>query len=175
MCPGECKDRMADAFAKFGRVPILRRTRIAPSDDPAFRGRGRAPFWSAGGLIHDGRGRVVLVRTGKPLTGPLWFTPGGLLETGETTDGGLRREVLEEVGLEVTDPVLTRIIHEILTDGGRARHGYFAQFIARTESTALRPGHEVTEARWFDSLPEELAFRDDYAEDFLRVRQAASL
>lgn len=175
MCPGECKDRMADAFAKFGRVPILRRTRMAPSNDPAFRSRSRAPFWASGGLIHDGRGRVVLVRTGKPLTGPLWFTPGGLLETGETTDGGLRREVLEEVGLEVTDPVLTRIIHEILTDGGRARHGYFAQFIARAESTTLLPGHEVTEARWFDSLPEELAFRNDYAEDFLRVRQAASL
>jgi len=37
MCPGECKDRMGDAFDRFGRVPIVRRTRLASPDDPAFR------------------------------------------------------------------------------------------------------------------------------------------
>ena len=174
MCPGECKDRMADAFAKFGRVPILRRSRIVAPDDPAFRGRTRAPFWAAGGLIHDGRGKVVLVRTGRPSTAGLWFTPGGLLEKGETTDGGLRREVREEVGLELVDPVLTRIVHETLTEGTRARHGYFAQFIARAGSSELRPGREVVEARWVDVLPPDMAFREDYADDLVRVREAAS-
>ena len=173
MCPGECKDRMADAFTKFGRVPILRRTRVAPPDDPAFRGRTRAPFWASGGLVHDGRGAVVFVRTGRPSAGGQWFTPGGLLEKGETTDAGLRREVREEIGIELTDPVLTRIIHEALTDGDRTRHGYFAQFVARAGSTELRPGREVVEARWFDALPDDLAFRDDYQEDFSRVRTAA--
>jgi len=174
MCPGECKDRMGDAFAKFGRVPILRRTRVAPADDPAFRSRSRAPFWASGGLIHDGHGQIVLVRTGQASTSGLWFTPGGLLERGETTDGGLRREVREEVGLDLIDPVLTRIIHETLTDGERARHGYFAQFIARAPSKELRPGHEAIEAQWFDALPEDLAFREDYTVDFSRVRKAAS-
>ena len=165
---------MADAFAKFGRVPIVRRTRIVPSNDPSFRRKGRTPFWAAGGLIHDGRGNVVLVRVGRPSTGELWFTPGGLLETGETTDGGLRREVREEVGVELTDPALTRIVHETLTDGNRARHGYFAQFIARAQSVDLRPGHEVIEARWFEALPDTLAFREDYDDDFGRVRKAAT-
>src|SRR5436190_23340620 len=65
MCPGECKDRMGDAFDRFGRVPIVRRTRVASSDDPAFRGRSRAPFWAAGGLVHDTRGAIVLVRVGR--------------------------------------------------------------------------------------------------------------
>ncbi len=165
---------MADAFAKFGRVPILRRTRTVSLDDPSFRRKGRAPFWAAGGLIHDGRGDVILVRVGRPSAGDLWFTPGGLLETGETTDGGLRREVREEVGVELTDPSLTRIVHETLTDGSRVRHGYFAQFIARAESAELRPGHEVIEARWFEALPPSLAFREDYTDDFVRVRNAAT-
>ncbi|HYY48319.1 MAG TPA: NUDIX hydrolase [Thermoplasmata archaeon] len=173
MCAGECKDRMGDAFAKFGRVPILRRTRIVASEDRAFLRRGRAPFWAAGGLVHDGRGNVVLVRV-RPSETARWFTPGGLLETGETTDGGLRREVREEVGLDLGDLALTRIIHETLTDGRRAVHGYFAQFIARATSPDLRPGHEVVEARWFDSLPPDLAFRDDYLDDFSRVRRAAT-
>ena len=165
---------MADAFAKFGRVPIVRRTRTVPTDHPSFRRKGRAPFWAAGGLVHDGRGNVVLVRVRRPSAGDLWFTPGGLLETGETTDGGLRREVREEVGVGLMDPALTRIVHETLTDGSRARHGYFAQFIARAESADLRPGHEVIEARWFEVLPPTLAFREDYTDDFARVRKAAT-
>jgi 8-oxo-dGTP diphosphatase len=165
---------MADAFTKFGRVPIVTRTRVAPSDDPAFQVQTRAPFWSAGGLIHDGRGRIVLVRVGRFGAKGLWLTPGGLLQKGETTDGGLRREVREEVGLELSDPVLTRIIHETLTNGQQVRHGYFAQFIARVPSVDLRPGHEVVEARWFGKLPRGMAFRDDYEGDFVRVRAAAS-
>ncbi len=174
MCPGECKDRMGDAFDRFGRVPVVRRTRVASSDDPALLGRSRAPFWSAGGLVHDVRGAIVLVRVGRESASGMWFTPGGLLERGERTDDGLRREVREEVGLELAEPALTRIIHETVTDGSRARHGYFAQFIARARSMDLRPGHEVIEARWFDALPQDMAFRDDYLEDFRKIRAGAS-
>jgi 8-oxo-dGTP diphosphatase len=112
----------------------------------------------------------VLVRVGRKSTKGRWFTPGGLLEPGERTDDGLRREVREEVGVELTDPILTRIIHETLTDGQQARQGYFAQFIAVARSTDLRAGHEVTEARWFDNLPPDMAFRDDYLEDFQKIR-----
>jgi ADP-ribose pyrophosphatase YjhB (NUDIX family) len=170
MCPGECKDRMGDAFARFGRVPIIRRTRAATPEDPAFRRQSRAPFWAAGGLVHDRRGAVVLVRVGRDSIMGKWFTPGGLLEPGERTDDGLRREVREEAGVELEDPVLTRIIHETVTDGQRTRHGYFAQFIAVARSTDLRAGHEVIEARWFDNLPPDMAFRDDYLEDFQKIR-----
>lgn len=174
MCPGECKDRMGDAFDRFGRVSIVRRVRVASPDDPAFRRPGRAPFWAAGGLVHDSRGSVVLVRTERESADHTWFTPGGLLERGERTDDGLRREVREEVGIDVSEPVLTRIIHETVTDGSRSRHGYFAQFIARAGSGALRPGHEVVEARWFDALPDGMAFREDYLGDFERIRRGAS-
>jgi len=152
----------------------VRRTRLASPDDPAFRIRSRAPFWAAGGLVHDSQGAIVLVRVGRESAGSSWSTPGGLLERGERTDDGLRREVREEVGLEIAEPALTRIIHETVTDGSRARHGYFAQFIARATSKELRPGHEVVEARWFDVLPGNMAFRDDYLEDFKKIQAGAS-
>jgi 8-oxo-dGTP diphosphatase len=125
-------------------------------------------------LIHDLRGAIVLVRVRSEPSGGPWFTPGGLLEAGERTDDGLRREVREEVGLELDKPTLTRIIHETLTDGSRSRHGYFAQFSAPARSRELRPGHEVIEARWFDELPANLAFREDYLEDFAKLRSGAS-
>jgi len=88
------------------------------------------------------------------------------LEEGETTVDGLRREVREEVGVDVLEPVLTRILQQTLSDGSRVRHGYFAQFVGRASSVEPRPGPDVREARWFESLPPDLAFRDDYVADF---------
>src|SRR2546426_3203134 len=108
MCPGVCKDRLADAFDRFGRVPIEKRKLVVPPDHSAFRA-AEDPFWAAGGLLHDGRGRVLLIRhVAAAGWGDAWLTPGGRLEEGETTVDGLRREVREEVGLDVTEPVLDR-------------------------------------------------------------------
>ena len=174
MCPGVCKDRLADAFARFGRVPIEKRRIAVPPDHPIFR-IDEEPFWSAGGLLHDGQRRVLLIRH-LPGSGwgDAWVTPGGRLEEGETTLDGFHREVREEVGLDIVEPSLTRILQQTLEDGSRARHGYFAQFIARASSIAVRTGAGVVEVEWFDHLPPELAFRDDYVADFERIRRAAS-
>jgi len=164
---GACRDRLADAFERFGRVPIERRTLIVSADHPIFRRRTREPFWAAGGLVHDGHGRVLLLRhTPDRGWGTAWVTPGGRLREGETTLDGFLREVREETGLEVVDVRLTRIFQQNLTDTNRVRHGYFAQFIARAASLVVRPGPDVLEARWFERIPEDLAFREDYLQDF---------
>lgn len=174
MCPGVCKDRLADAFDRFGRVPIEKRKVVVPPDHSAFRAV-EDPFWSAGGLLHDGRGRVLLIRhVAAAGWGDAWVTPGGRLEDGETTVDGLRREVREEVGLDVLEPVLTRILQQTFSDGVRIRHGYFAQFVARASSDVPHRGPDVREACWFESLPSDLAFREDYAADFKRVVEAAT-
>ncbi len=168
---GACKDRLAEAIERFGRVPIEKRTVRVASDHPVFHRMVRSPLWSAGGLIHDGLGRVLLLRHVLAKGwGDAWLTPGGRLEEGETVLDGLRREVREEVGLEVTEPLLTRILQQNLTDGKRVRHGYFAQFVAQAVSTEVRLGADVREARWFDALPDGMAFRDDYAADFRDLR-----
>lgn len=174
MCPGICKDRLADAFQRFGRVPIEKRRVLVPPDHAAFEW-DEDPFWSSGGLIHDGRGRVLLIRhTPAAGWGDAWVTPGGRLEEGETTVDGLRREVREEVGLDVVDPSLTRILQQTLSDGTRVRHGYFAQFVARAASGTPRRGPDVHEVRWFATLPADLAFREDYVADFSRFVRAAT-
>jgi 8-oxo-dGTP pyrophosphatase MutT (NUDIX family) len=174
MCPGVCKDRLADAFERFGRVPIEKRKLVVPPDHSAFRAT-EDPFWSAGGLLHDGRGRVLLIRHVPGAGwGDAWVTPGGRLEEGETTVDGLRREVREEVGVDVLKPILTRILQQTFSDGSRVRHGYFAQFVARASSIEPRPGPDIREARWFDSLPPDLAFGDDYVGDFARFVRPAT-
>ena len=174
MCPGVCKDRLADAFERFGRVPIEKRKIVLPPDHSAFRA-AENPFWSAGGLLHDGRGRVLLIRhVAAAGWGDAWVTPGGRLEEGETTVDGLRREVHEEVGLDALEPVLTRILQQTFSDGAQVAYGYFAQFVARASSAVPHPGPDVREARWFETLPPDLAFRDDYVKDFAHLVRAAT-
>src|SRR5213080_1060376 len=174
MCPGVCKDRLADAFDRFGRVPIEKRKLGFPADYSACR-TAHDPFRAAGGRLRDGRGRVLLIRpVARAGWGDAWVTPGGRPEAGETTVDGLRREVREEVGLDVLEPILTRILQQTFSDGTRVRHGYFAQFVARASSPVARPGPDVREARWFETLPADLAFREDYVADFKRFIQAAT-
>src|SRR5271154_3552096 len=59
-----------------------------------------APIVGVGAvIIHENQ--VLLIQRGQePLKGE-WSLPGGALELGETLQQGIRREVLEETGLEV--------------------------------------------------------------------------
>lgn len=173
MRAGACKDRLADAFERFGRVPIIKRTVTIRADELPSGREGDAPSWAAAALLHDGHGRVLLLRhVASAGWGDAWLTPGGKLEEGETVLDGLRRELKEEVGVLPLDPILTRIFNETFTDGAQVRHGYFAQFIARASSTRAMPGLNVLEVRWFDDLPADMAFRADYLEDFQCLRTA---
>ncbi|NEK85344.1 NUDIX domain-containing protein [Blastococcus saxobsidens] len=54
-----------------------------------------------GAIVHDGAGRLLLIRRGQEPGRGLWSVPGGRVEPGETAAGAVEREVLEETGLRV--------------------------------------------------------------------------
>ncbi|MFO1478019.1 MAG: NUDIX domain-containing protein [Verrucomicrobiota bacterium] len=64
-------------------------------------GTPAAPIPTVGGLIFDDRGRVLMLRTHK--WSDLWGIPGGKIKWGESSIDALRRELLEETGLEIDD------------------------------------------------------------------------
>lgn len=56
------------------------------------------------GLVLAPTGRILMIRgtdPGDPARGGFWFTPGGGLDPGESLLTGTRRELAEELGLEV--------------------------------------------------------------------------
>ncbi|MEU4197882.1 bifunctional GNAT family N-acetyltransferase/NUDIX hydrolase [Kribbella sp. NPDC026611] len=71
---------------------------------------------AARGVILDPDDRVLLARF-EFSSGAIWATPGGGIEAGESVVDGLRRELLEEIGLEgFADPV--QVWHqEVVADG----------------------------------------------------------
>jgi len=54
-----------------------------------------------GAVVHDARGRLLLVRRGNPPGRGLWSVPGGRVEPGEADRDAVVREVAEETGLQV--------------------------------------------------------------------------
>jgi len=88
-----------------------------------------APVVGIGGVVIDGS-RLLLVRRGQePLKGE-WSIPGGVLELGETLEGGIRREVAEETGLDVTVVSMVDVVDRIVFE-----HGISAEAAARNPAT----------------------------------------
>jgi 8-oxo-dGTP diphosphatase len=102
-----------------------------------------------GAILLD-RGRVLLVeRARSPLRG-YWSLPGGVLETGELLEEGVRREVREETGLIVRPLRVVEIFERIIRDAqGRAEYHYvLIDYLCRVTGGTLEPADDVSRAEW---------------------------
>src|SRR5262249_15007178 len=59
------------------------------------------PAIATAAFVWDGHGRMLFIRRGKEPGRGLLSVPGGFVDIGETAEDGLRRELREEVNLEV--------------------------------------------------------------------------
>ena len=128
------------------------------------------PFVAVAALVRDVRGRILLVRhvPGTPW-GDRWATPGGVLRAEEDAATGLRREIVEESGLELEHPHLLRVV--VMEDERHTTMRVSFTLIYGAAVSGARPpvsqtGDRVAEARWFEGLPPNMVFREEY-EDLL--------
>ena len=115
------------------------------------------PVVGVGGIVLDDD-RVLLVRRRNPPLQGRWSLPGGHLELGETLVEAVRREVLEECGLDVSVGPLVDVVDRIHRDAsGRVEyHFVLADYVCRaTGPEAAVAGSDAADVRW--ARLEELA------------------
>ena len=98
----------------------------------------------------SGKREVLLVeRAGNPLKG-WWSIPGGLLETGETLETAVKREVREETGLRIEVIKFFEIFERIMPDSkGRIEYHYLLiDFLCRVAGGKLRPSSDASDLAW---------------------------
>ena len=128
------------------------------------------PQVGVGGVVVSDR-HVLLIRRGKqPLLGR-WSIPGGTVESGETLEQALIREMAEETGLEVEPLELLTVFDWIEREGDRVVFHYvIADYLCRCVSGTARAGSDALEVRWVG--PEELEQLDLTAKALEVVQEA---
>ena len=119
---------------------------MTPAGDRRYPQR---PILGVGAIIIED-GRVLLAERGRePLKG-YWSLPGGAVETGETLAQAVRRETLEETGLEIEPVSVIEIFERIMLDeAGNAEYHYvLIDYLCRVTGGSLAPGDDVSNCRW---------------------------
>ena len=137
---------------------------------PLEVGAGRAECTSCGSVsyaqsapavaalvVEDGR--VLLGRRAADPDAGRWDLLGGFLDEGEHPLDGLRRELLEETGLEVEPGGFLGAYLDVYGEDGTSVLNLV--FDARIASGDLAPADDVAELRWFDL--DDLPDRDTLA------------
>jgi len=125
----------------------------------------------AAALIWNEAREILLVRetTRSGRTGQ-WATPGGMAEAGESPEACVRREIKEEAGVEVWLTGLTKVVACDVENAERRVPYTFFQFEGEWSAGKPRKGAGISAVGWFDRLPDDLHFRTDYIEAWLRRR-----
>lgn len=105
------------------------------------------PIATVGALIFEPTGRVLMLRTHK--WSGMWGIPGGKPKFGESSEEALRREVLEETGLEI-DGIEFVLVQDCVqsTEFYREAHFVLLNYTCRTRSTEVTLNDEAEEFRW---------------------------
>ena len=111
---------------------------------------------TAGAIVTDSHGRVLLLKHRfRPGSG--WGLPGGFIEQGEQPEEGLRRELREEILLEVEQLKLFTV--RAFKTPKQVEIVFMGQAVGNPDELSF----EIQEAAWFlpGSFPPELP-RDQY-------------
>jgi 8-oxo-dGTP diphosphatase len=130
-----------------------------------------APVVGVGGVvIRDGR--ALLIKRGSEPLKDQWSIPGGTLELGESIQEGVRRELLEETGIEVRVGELIEVFDRIFRDaaGEIQYHFVIVDYLCEAINGEARAASDVTNVAWVN---EEDLWNYKLSEAATRVIQKA--
>ena len=107
------------------------------------------PEATVGALIINEKEEILLVRSYK--WGTRYTVPGGHIELGERSEAAVKREIKEEVGLDV-EPVKLLLVQEAVypEDYIKHEHYIFLDYLCRTTNSSgvKLDGKEIQEYVW---------------------------
>ncbi|MCJ7500537.1 NUDIX hydrolase [bacterium] len=115
-----------------------------------MRYRKKAVRTAVVAVVKNDEGNVLLTKRAIPPYLGKWVMPGGKVDLGEPITSALKREVREEVGLEIHVEGLIDI-YEIVPSNEHAVHYVILYYLASPKSGDLTPNkEEVSEIIWAD-------------------------
>jgi 8-oxo-dGTP diphosphatase len=93
--------------------------------------------------------RVLIARRAREPMNGRFSLPGGVVELGETLEEAVKRELREEVGVEVDVIGFNRFVEPIEREGNRV-HFVIASFVARWRSGEASVSDEIDAVTWID-------------------------
>ncbi len=126
--------------------------RIAHKARYRWRGFAKPHLFGVSVILRNDEGHVLLVRHSY---GPdVWSLPGGGMEKGEAAETAARREMREELNIELSEAKQIGTLDETLSGTSHTAH----ILTARTGDAIMPDGREIAEARFFpaNELPQDL-------------------
>lgn len=98
-------------------------------------------------IIRDNH--ILLVKRGSAPSYGKWSVPGGHVELGETMEEALKREVLEETGIDINITRLAGAYDLIVRNEKNIEYHYvIIEFMAEALSDEIKAGSDALECRW---------------------------
>jgi len=133
-----------------------------------------SPIVGVGGVIFDGASVLLAKRGQEPAKGT-WSLPGGAVELGEQVVDALKREIQEEIDIEIEVGGLVRVLDRVLRDEEeRIRYHYvIVDYWGWKVSGEPKPGSDTSEICF---VPLEEIQKKDIHKDVLEtILMAAEL
>ncbi|TDO73393.1 nucleoside triphosphatase [Halanaerobium saccharolyticum] len=105
------------------------------------------PETTVGAVIFNSDNKILLCKSHK--WNDKYIIPGGHIELGEKMEAALKREILEETGLEIYDLNLISIKESVYNKAFHEdKHFIFIDYICRTDSDDVILNEEAEEYEW---------------------------
>jgi len=107
--------------------------------------------------------KVLLIKRNSEQNMGKWALPGGIVQVGEKVEDAVRREVKEEVGLEIKLEWLINVLDDIHHDGtGRIKYHYIlVSYLASPTGGKVKLNDESAEFNWYGPTEVRSIFATD--------------